>query len=499
MEKRESGILLHITSLPSTCGIGDLGPGAYRFVDFLSETNQSLWQILPLNRTCTSYGNSPYSSYSAFAGNPLLISPDLLIDHGLLLRSDVVPHPPFSNGRVNYSAVTSYKERILGRAYEKNKGGLAGNYEFQKFCSENTVWLDDYSLFMALKGHFSGGDWSVWPEDLRDRKKDSLNEWGRRLQEIILMEKFFQYLFFKQWNLLKNYCSSKNIRIIGDMPIYVNYDSSDVWTNTELFSLGEVKKPLFVAGVPPDYFSPTGQLWGHPVYNWEILKERGYSWWIKRFEHNAGLFHLFRLDHFRGFVGYWKIRADDKSAINGEWVEAPAEDFFSTLLKHFHHLPIIAEDLGFITPDVREIMNQFGFPGMKVLLFAFGKDVSVNPYAPHNHIRNCVVYTGTHDNNTIRGWFKKELDAEDRNRISAYTGHRVTGKNIHAELIRLAMCSVAGTVIIPMQDILGLGERARMNQPAVARGNWEWRLAEEQLSPLLIQKLSEMTRIYGRG
>ena len=499
MDKRGSGILLHITSLPSPYGIGDLGTGAYRFADFLAEANQRFWQILPLNQTCTAYGNSPYSSFSAFAGNTLLISPDLMVENGALLKSDIEGHPEFSGERVDYRAVTKYKEKILGIAFEKNRDILAENHEFKKFCDENSHWLDDYCLFVSIKRHFNKVDWGRWPEELRDRKEITVEEWKERLRETILMEKFLQFIFFQQWHLLKNYCESRNVSIIGDLPIYVNYDSSDVWANPEIFKLNKEKKPVFVAGVPPDYFSSTGQLWGHPVYDWNVLKETGYLWWIRRIEHNLNFFHIFRLDHFRGFAGYWEIQAGDKFATNGRWVEAPAKDFFSTLLKHFHKLPIIAEDLGVITPDVREIMELFGFPGMRVLLFAFGEDLPTNPYAPHNYIKNCVAYTGTHDNNTIKGWFKKETSLEDKKRVLEYIGCKVTEREIHWELIKLVMSSVADMVIIPMQDILGLGENARTNLPASAKGNWRWRLVPERLSPLITKKLSEMTRIYGRG
>ena len=499
MGKRGSGILLHITSLPSPYGIGDLGTEAYRFVDILVETSQSFWQILPLNQTCAVYGNSPYSSFSASAGNTLLISPDLMVENGILFKSDIEDHPTFPKERVDYRAVTKYKEKIFEIAFEKNKDNLAENHDFNRFCNENSHWLDDYCLFISIKRHFNKVDWGKWPEEIRDRREGTIKEWKERLWETILMEKFLQYIFFTQWYSLKNYCESKNIRIIGDLPIYVNYDSSDVWANPEIFKLNEEKKPAFVAGVPPDYFSSTGQLWGHPVYDWEVLKETGYEWWIRRIEHNLKFFHMIRLDHFRGFVGYWKIQANEKVATNGRWKEAPAKDFLNTLLKHFHRLPIIAEDLGVITPDVREIMDLFGFPGMRVLLFAFGEDLPTSPYAPHNYIKNCVAYTGTHDNNTIKGWFKKETSSEDKKRVFEYIGRKVTEKEIHWELIRLVTSSVADMVIIPMQDVLGLGEKARTNLPASTKGNWRWRLLPERLSPLITKRLSDMTRIYGRA
>ncbi len=498
MDQRSSGILLHITSLPSPYGIGDFGSEAYKFADFLTETHQKFWQILPLNLTCTAYGNSPYSSFSAFAGNSLMISPERMVKDGLISESDIQSAPEFPRERVDYTAVTDYKGKLLQSAYKKNKDSLAHHHDFQKFCNANSHWLDDYGLFISLKNHFKGAEWGHWPEELRDRKESAIKEWTKNLADDILYEKFLQYIFFHQWYSLKTYCDSISIKIFGDVPIYVNYDSSDVWAHPKIFSLDKEKRPVFVSGVPPDYFSTTGQLWGHPVYNWDILKKSGYAWWIKRIEHNLKLFHLFRLDHFRGFVGYWEVPASEKTAINGKWVKAPAEDFFKIILKNFPHISIIAEDLGIITSDIKEIMKKFVFPGMKVLLFAFTDDISTNPYAPHNHVKNCVVYTGTHDNNTIKGWFKRELDHEGKKRLCEYLGREVTEKTVHWEIIRLAMMSVADMVIIPMQDILGLGEKERMNLPASANGNWEWRLTPEQISPSIIKKLTETTRIYGR-
>jgi 4-alpha-glucanotransferase len=496
--KRGSGILLHITSLPSPYGIGDLGPGAYSFADLLYETGQSCWQILPLNPTCGAYGNSPYSSFSAFAGNSLLISPELMARDGFLDEAEIQPSGKLVDKKVDYREVKRYKNAIFSIAFDNNKDKLAGHHEFQDFCRENSGWLDNYCLFISIKKEHGGIEWSGWPEELRERDSDALREWAERSEEAILKIKFLQYIFFRQWISLKNYCDSKGIKIFGDIPIYVNHDSSDVWSNPEIFRLNKERRPELLAGVPPDYFSDTGQLWGHPVYDWNSLRGSGYSWWIKRIEHNLKLLHLFRLDHFRGFVGYWAVKAGEETAINGTWKKAPADDFFNTLLKHFKELPVIAEDLGTITPDVRAIMEKFGFPGMKVLLFAFGGDLSSNPYAPHNHIRDCVVYTGTHDNNTIKGWFKKELDHEGRKRVSAYLGHKVSARKIHREIIRLALMSVADTVIIPMQDLLGLGEKERMNTPGKVHGNWRWRLLPDQLKPEVAKGLREMTEIYGR-
>ena len=410
MKTRRSGILLHITSLPSPYGIGDLGPDAYRFADFLAGAGQSIWQILPLNPTSSASGNSPYSSFSAFAGNPLLISPALLLEEGFLMSADLENPPTFADGKVNYEGASAYKHGLLQKAFERFAQRSRQDFEFAGFCSKNAYWLDDYALLVAVREHFNGIVWSVWQPEIKHRADEPLQAWQKQCADRVLAEKFFQYLFFRQWTACKSHCNRQNIQIVGDLPIYVSYDSVDVWANPGLFQLDEEQRPTFVAGVPPDYFSITGQLWGNPVYHWEALKESGYRWWIQRFEHNMQLFDAIRLDHFRGFVAYWAIPSSETTAINGKWEPVPARDFFTTLLKRFPYLPIIAEDLGVITPDVRELMTCFGFPGMKVLQFAFGEDLPTNPYAPHNHTRNALVYTGTHDNNTTRGWFENELD-----------------------------------------------------------------------------------------
>ncbi|TSA09367.1 MAG: 4-alpha-glucanotransferase [Deltaproteobacteria bacterium] len=499
MKRRGSGILLHITSLPSFYGIGDLGPSAYQFVDFLSETKQSFWQILPLKPTSTAHGNSPYSSFSAFAGNTLLISPERLVEEGLLSKADIKDHPSFPDETVIYKTVTEYKTELFRAAYGNFKKRRQKDYGFVEFCNENRYWLDDYVLFVTLKESFGGAVWSEWPEDIRDRKGEIRKELKGKLKDKIEMGKFLQYVFYKQWHSLRAYCNSKDIQIIGDIPIYVNYDSADVWANPRIFKLDENRRPTFMAGVPPDYFSSTGQLWGNPVYNWDFLRETEYAWWIRLIEHNLKLFNIIRLDHFRGLVAYWEVPAGEETAINGRWVEVPARDFFDKLLKRFSSLPIIAEDLGIITPDVKEIVDLYGFPGMKLLLFAFGDDVATNPYVPHNHVKNCVVYTGTHDNNTAKGWFRKEARPEDKRRLFQYLGRKVTEETVRQEFVRMAMMSVADLVIIPMQDILGLGEEARMNTPSTANGNWEWRLLPGQLTPSVAGELSEVTKIYGRA
>jgi 4-alpha-glucanotransferase len=498
LKQRGSGILLHFTSLPSPFGIGDFGPWAYRFADFLAESKQSYWQCLPLNPTEIGCGNSPYHSMSAFGFNPLLISPELLIQEGALTEADLKPIPSFPKDRVDFGLVVSYKHKLLSLAYDRFKREKA-NGPYQDFCSEQASWLDDFALFIALKEEFKGRPWNEWPDHLRDRDPEALLREKERLSDRIQERKFFQYLFFKQWSSLRKYCTALGIKIIGDVPIYVVYDSADVWMHPNLFNLDQKKKPVTIAGVPPDYFSRTGQLWGNPVYRWEALQSTGYEWWLKRIRHNLNLFDVVRVDHFRGFMAYWEVPATETTAVNGQWVEAPGMDFFSRLSAVFPDLPIIAEDLGTITPDVWAAMEHFRFPGMKVLLFAFDESLPRNAYAPHNHTKNAVVYTGTHDNNTARAWFEKETDQAAKERLSRYLGREVQSDNVHRELIRLAMMSVADTAILPMQDLLGLGEWARMNRPARESGNWQWRLMPEQVTAPLAKELFELTEIYGRN
>lgn len=499
MNKRGSGILLHITSLPSPFGIGDLGPQAYQFADFLSQTKQSYWQILPLNPTDQISGNSPYNSISAFAGNTLLISPELLIESDFLTKEDIDTIPSFPTKRCNYASVISYKTRLFHRAYERFKTNKNKENTYEEFCTQNREWLEDFALFVVMKNHFNGKAWSEWKEGLRDRNPKDLEKIRNNFHDELEREKFLQYLFFKQWFSLKRYCNEKGIKLIGDIPIYVNYDSVDVWTNTDIFKLDEEKKPLFSAGVPPDYFSETGQLWGNPIYRWDVLQRTGFKWWFQRIAHNFQLFDVVRIDHFRGFVAFWEVPSNEKTAINGHWVEVPAAEFFTALLEKFQTISLIAEDLGFITPDVKEIMNHFGFPGMRILLFAFGEDLPTHPYLPHNYISNCIVYTGTHDNNTVRGWFENETTPQDRQRLFRYLGSKVSVGQLPKKLIRLAMMSVANTVIIPIQDFLGLGEEGRMNRPSTTKDNWEWRLLPDQLTSSHAEMLLELTYTYGRA
>ncbi|MHB8482611.1 MAG: 4-alpha-glucanotransferase [Nitrospiria bacterium] len=499
LEQRGGGLLLHVSSLPSPFGIGDLGPCAHRFADLLFEARQSYWQVLPINPTSTALGNSPYNSDSAFAGNPLLISPELLEKEGLLSKSDFDSFPSFPSRRVDYEAVTLFKRKILSRAYEAFRPSLEKDPEFSLFCKEHSPWLESYALLKVLREHLNGVSWNRFPEELKNRDQNILDRYREEFKDQILSEQFLQFIFFKQWFSLKEYCNRKNIRIIGDIPIYVQYDSADVWTDPGIFHLDQERRPRVVAGVPPDYFSKTGQLWGNPLYNWETLKARNFDWWIRRLAHNLKLFDRVRLDHFRGFVACWQVPAGEATAEHGEWRAAPAEDFLKTVFSHFPDSPMIAEDLGVITPDVIEILRRFRIPGMKLLVFAFGEDSAGHPYAPHNYTGNSVAYTGTHDTNTVRGWFRKEMSPEERYRLSAYLGREVHEESIHLELIRLAMMSVANTVIIPVQDVLGLGEEARMNVPGTVNGNWEWRILPDQLTSTGMARLAQMSLIYGRG
>ncbi|MCI0416014.1 4-alpha-glucanotransferase [bacterium] len=498
LQDRGNGVLLHLSSLPSAHGIGDLGSQAYRFVDFLAQSGQQYWQILPLNPTGTYLGNSPYTSYSVFAGNALFISVESLYQLDLLSKTDLESAPTFPQERVNYAAVVDWKGKILRRAFHHAEERLRKDRDFSDFCRKNADWLEDFSLFAALKDHYKEIAWYEWPEPVRDRESAELSVLRNKLEKRTLRSKFIQYVFFKQWQSLREYANKKKIKIIGDIPIYPSLDSADAWSHPELFKLDENKKPLYVAGAPPDYFSETGQRWGNPVYRWDELQRTGYAWWIRRLRQNLQFCDLLRLDHFRGLVAYWEIPAEEETAVKGKWVQVPVKDFFETVKKEIPSLPLILEDLGLITPDVKEVMQELGYPGMKVLLFAFGPDLPTNPYAPHNYIRNCVVYTGTHDNNTIRGWFENEAGAEERERLQQYLGHSVNAQTVSDSLNRLAMSSVARICILPFQDILGLGEEARMNLPSQSSGNWEWRVQTHQLTEDVVRQLLDKTRLYGR-
>jgi len=489
---RSSGILLHPTSIPGRFGIGDMGEGAYRFVDFLAGSGQRLWQILPLGPT--GYGNSPYNSFSAFAGNPLLISLDELVKDGFLHDAELTNVPAFPENYVDYSLVIEYKMTMLYRSFERFKNHQTP--DFEGFCMENQTWLDDYSLFMALKESYGGLSWNKWDRGVSCRKPETIHEVSQEMSCSISFHKYLQYLFFKQWSSLKRYANERQIKIIGDIPIFVSYNSSDVWSQPESFMLDDKGKPTHVAGVPPDYFSRTGQLWGNPLYRWDIIAQRGYSWWINRLKVMLRLVDIIRIDHFRGFEAYWEVPAKEKTAINGRWVKGPGAEMFTVIEQSLGKLPLIAEDLGVITPEVEVLRDQFAFPGMKILHFAFGSGPD-NPYLPYNYSKNCVVYTGTHDNDTTIGWFTKTSSKAEREHALRYLG-KTKADEKHWEFIRLAFSSVAAMAIIPLQDVLGLGNEARMNIPGKALGNWAWRYAQNMLNNECQERLRGLTGLYGR-
>jgi 4-alpha-glucanotransferase len=497
LEDRKCGILLPVFSLPSKYGIGDLGQEAYRFVDFLREAGQSIWQILPLNPTNLAYDNSPYSSSSAFAGNHLLIDPDNLVGWGYLDKDDVTGIPDFKDNEVEYEMVIKFKIDLLERAFARFRD-IDNKEEFANFCEGQSYWLDDYALFVALKSANDKKAWYDWPQGQRDRDPEALQEAANEYSSRIEREKFYQYVFYKQWNSLKGYCNESGVQILGDLPIYVNADSADTWGHQEIFKLGADKKPEMVSGVPPDYFSETGQLWGMPTYHWDRMQENGFKWWLERLRHTLTLYDCVRIDHFRGLVAYWEVPSTESTAVNGKWIPVPHEEFFAAVLSSFNNAPIIAEDLGIITEDVREVMRTHGFPGMKILQFAFGEDDPDHPYLPHNYEPNFVVYTGSHDNNTTRGWFDAEVNENIIQRLERYIGNKVTAKNVHNSMIRLAYASVAKWAIIPLQDILGLDQGSRVNNPSTGEGNWKWRLSSEVLNEGIANQLRELASIYGR-
>ncbi|NEO56268.1 MAG: 4-alpha-glucanotransferase [Okeania sp. SIO3B5] len=493
---RASGILLHPTSFPSRFGIGDLGNEAYNFVNFLRDSGQQIWQILPLGPT--GFGNSPYLAYSAMAGNPLLISPDKLQDRGLLSEEDLSDLPEFPNDRVDFDLVREFKHSILKKAYDNFKTKESEEKQaFYDLCASKAFWLDDYAFYMALKQAHQGASWHTWDLEIAHRQPAALEEWQQRLADEIQYHKFVQFEFFQQWDELKSYANEQGIKIFGDIPIYVAHDSADVWAHPEIFCLdGETGEASLMAGVPPDYFSETGQLWGNPVYQWDRLEQEDFLWWVQRIQSMLNKVDLIRIDHFRGLKAYWAVPKGEATAINGEWVDAPGEAFFETINEKLGSLPIIAEDLGLITPDVEELRDRFEFPGMKVLHFAFDSGPE-NPYLPYNYASpNWVVYTGTHDNNTTVGWFNNRTP-EEQERVTRFLGC-TCGSGIHWDLIRVAMSSVASMAIFPLQDIFGFGEETMMNKPGVPEGNWSWRYQSEILTPEVSDRLKEVTQIYGR-
>ena len=494
---RGSGILLHITSLPSAEWIGNFGPGAFEFADFLVRSRQRYWQVLPLTPPSPGEGNSPYSCSSAFAGNTLLVSSEILARDGLISQNAIPGQTANPDDRVDYEKAIKYKTGILGSAYS-NFAVQRDKSDYDRFVTENSYWLDDYVLYVALKKQFRQISWVNWPPEVRDRQPQAMGKYRMLLSEEIDKERFAQYEFFNQWMSLKEYCNKNRIQIVGDLPIYLSCQSADVWAHPEIFKLDEQKNPRFVSGVPPDYFSNTGQLWGNPVYDWNKLKETGFEWWLKRIEHNLKLFDILRIDHFRGLAAYWEIPAGEKTAINGHWVEVPGMDYFNILRERYPSLPLIAEDLGTITPDVKEFIAKLDLPGMKVLLFAFGDSLQLNPYAPHNHVKNSVVYTGTHDNNTVRGWYENEASDIEKFSLAKYLGLEISPENAAWLFVKMAEESVADMAILPMQDILGLDARARMNTPSTTAGNWQWRLSRQLLTSDIAGKLGNITEICGR-
>jgi 4-alpha-glucanotransferase len=506
--RRSSGVLLHPTSLPGGYGIGDLGPAALEFVDLLAEGQQRLWQVLPLGPT--GYGDSPYQCFSAFAGNPLLISPDRLIDDGLLTRSDVGPASRWPEGTVDFPAVIAHRESLWPRVLERFDAAVdvPMRERFERFCRSEAQWLNDFALFMAVKAAHGQAPWTSWEPGIAHRDPAAIARWSDRCASEIRQHQLTQFLFFEHWHRIRDACHARSIQIMGDLPIFVAHDSADVWSRQELFRLDANGQPEVIAGVPPDYFSATGQLWGNPHYRWDEIARTGYSWWIERFRAMLTLVDAIRIDHFRGFEASWEVPAGSPTAVNGRWVKGPGAALFEAVrsVLTLEQLPFVAENLGVITPAVEALRQQFGLPGMAILQFAFGTDPQAPDFRPHNYPRNLAVYTGTHDNDTTVGWWtgeighstRSEADIEsEREYASRYLG--LHGRSVHWEFIRAVMASVADTAIVPTQDLLGLGSNARMNRPGSASGNWRWRLRPGQLSGDVMQRLGEIANTYDRA
>lgn len=492
---RSSGILLHPTSLPGRYGIGDLGDYAFRFVDYLVEHGQTIWQVLPLGPT--SYGDSPYQCLSAFAGNPNLISLDKLVDEGWLTAQDLTGVPAFPKDHVDYGPVIEYHTRLLDVAAARFKSSGSANQRtaYDKWCQQNSHWLEDWVLFIALKDSQGGRPWVEWPAGEALRDPAALDAARARLADRLDAHRFRQWVFHAQWHALKAYANGRGVRFVGDLPIFVAHDSSDVWAYRDRFYLDAKGNPTVIAGVPPDYFSATGQRWGNPLYRWDVMAGHGYSWWISRMQAILDLVDLVRIDHFRAFEDYWEIPASEPTAVKGKWVKGPNVAFFNVLKEKLGgNLPIIAEDLGEITEEVVILRDTLGLPGMKILQFAWSGPE--NPFQLHNHVVNCVVYTGTHDNNTTMGWWSSEADAETRQNIANYIGHEVGDPRW--AMVRLGMMSVAHTFVLPMQDLLGYGEEARMNTPGRESGNWGWRFTEDKFNDPAVDHLAYLTRLYRR-
>lgn len=505
--RRRSGVLLHPTSLPGRFGIGDLGDGARRFVDFLAASGQQLWQVLPLGPT--GYGDSPYQSLGAFAGNPLLVSLEDLGSEGYLEASELANPPPFPASQVDYGAVINWRSALLHRASERffhraSPERRRALDEFQQRCGP---WLDDLTLFLALKARHGGAPWTLWDPALAHREPAALRTARADLADEIRAQVFGQFAFFAQWDRLREYCHERGIAILGDLPIYLAHDSTEVWCRREFFQLDARGFPAVVAGVPPDYFSATGQLWGNPIYCWEALRRSSYAFWIERVRSVLAMFDEVRLDHFRGFEAYWEVEAGATTAVRGRWVPGPGAELFEKLAGAVGRLPFIAENLGVITPAVETLRRRFGFPGMSILQFAFGKDPQAPSFLPHNYQRDLVAYTGTHDNDTVMGWWSSQEAGDstrtiedvrqEHDRARRYLA--ADGPEMNWVFIRTVLASVADSALFPLQDVLGLGSQARMNRPSVPDGNWRWRLPESALTPALAKRLREVTALYGRG
>jgi 4-alpha-glucanotransferase len=500
---RASGVLLHPTSLPGPYGVGDLGPEARRFADFLSDARQTLWQVLPLGPT--GYADSPYQAFSAHAGNTLLVSPDLLVEDDLLDAADLGDVPQSDPERADYGAAIAFKSRLLARAFENFCGGRAKHLrgEFDDFRLGAAPWLEDYALFRAVKSERAEVSWTEWEPPLVGRMPEALEAAREHLEEQIEAQRFRQFLFFRQWDALRDYCRDRGIKIVGDIPIFVAHDSSDVWARPDLFKLDRQGRPRVVAGVPPDYFSRTGQLWGNPLYEWDAHRAEDFAWWIERFRGTLRVVDIVRVDHFRGFAAAWEIPAGDRTAERGRWVEAPGRELFAAVREALGDLPIIAEDLGVITPDVVELRERFGFPSMRILQFGFNEP----PHLPHNYAGNMCVYTGTHDNDTTAGWFNSQAgvgstrtsEQIERERRHALDYLASDGREIGWDFVRAVFASVADTTIVPAQDLLGLGSEARMNLPATTSGNWAWRLAPGALGGEQAARLRQFSELYERN
>ncbi len=492
--KRTSGVLLHPTSLPGRYGIGEFNDQAYAFVDWLVSAGQKLWQVMPLGPT--GYGDSPYQCFSAFAGNPLLIGLDALVREGALAPEALDEAPTFPSDRVDFGPVINFKKSVLRKSYDHfaAQATPVQRSDFARFCGDNASWLDDYALFIAIKDAHNGNVWNTWAADIARHEAGALKAWRSRLGDAVEAVQYYQYQFFRQWAALRAYANGKGVQIVGDIPIFVAFDSADAWAHRDEFYFDEALQPTVIAGVPPDYFSPTGQRWGNPLYRWNVMQARGFDWWIERCRAAFGLYDMLRIDHFRGFESYWEVPASEPTAMIGRWVKAPGQALFQTIEAALGRLPIIAEDLGVITPEVEALRDGCGFPGMRVLQFAFVADTA-SAFLPHNYAPNTVAYIGTHDNDTTLGWWAS-LDAPTRAQVTAYTG--TAGNDIAWDLARSLMGSVAGVVVFTLQDVMGLGAEARMNMPGRASGNWGWRFTPEMLTPSIAKRLKAMAVTYGR-